>query len=70
MSVLRWDVDQELIRPFHHLQIEVDDDEDEILLEYFPACNKFIHDALEAKGNVFVHWQVRLVAIFARRISD
>lgn len=56
VSVMRWSVDQELIAPYKHLQIEVDDDEDENLLEHFPTTNKFIQDALDAGGHVFVHW--------------
>lgn len=56
VSVLRWPIEDELVKPYKRLQIEVDDDEDENLLESFPACVRFIKDALEAGGGVFVHW--------------
>jgi len=56
VSVLRWPIEEELVRPYKHLQIEVDDDEDENLLESFAPCNTFIAEALNAGGGVFVHW--------------
>lgn len=56
ISVMRWSIDEQLIKPYKHLQIEVDDDDDENLLEYFPTTNRFIQDALHAGGSVFVHW--------------
>lgn len=56
VSVLRWPMDEEQVKGYKHLQIEVDDDEDENLLESFPSCNRFIKDALESGGGVFVHW--------------
>jgi len=56
ISVLRWPIEAELVKPYKHLQIEVDDDEDENLLESFAPCNRFIEDALSAGGGVFVHW--------------
>lgn len=49
-------MDEEQVKGYKHLQIEVDDDEDENLLESFPSCNRFIKDALESGGGVFVHW--------------
>ncbi|KAI9717690.1 MAG: tyrosine protein phosphatase yvh1, partial [Chrysothrix sp. TS-e1954] len=55
VSVMRWEIDDQLIRPYKHLQIEVDDDEEENLIEHFPATNLFIRDALEAGGSVLVH---------------
>ena len=62
VSVLRWPLEREHIKPYTHLQIEVDDDEDENLLESFPVCIRFIKDALEADGAVFVHWYGHLLA--------
>ena len=58
VSVLRWPLELEHVKPYTHLQIEVDDDEDENLLESFPTCIRFIKDALDANGAVFVHWYV------------
>jgi len=59
VSILRWPIEEELVKPYKHLQIEVDDDEDENLLESFAPCNRFIEDALDGGGGVFVHWSVR-----------
>lgn len=56
VSVINWRIDEELIRYFRHLQINVEDVEDENLLEYFPVTNQFIEDAIRAGGNVIVHW--------------
>lgn len=56
VSVMRWPLEADLVKPYKHLQIDVDDDEDENLLEYFPATNQFIDDALENGGSVLVHW--------------
>ena len=56
VSVLRWPLEDDLIKPYKHLQIDVDDEDDENLLEYFPTTNRFIEDALQAGGSVLVHW--------------
>jgi len=58
VSVLRWPVEELLMKPYKHLQIDVDDDEEENLLEFFPASNRFIQDALDNGGSVLVHWYV------------
>lgn len=60
MSVLRWPIEEGLVQPFRHLQIDVDDEDEENLLEFFPTSNRFIEDALQADGNVLVHWSVSL----------
>jgi len=44
------------VKPYKHLQIDVDDEDEENLLEFFPTSNCFIGNALSAGGNVFVHW--------------
>lgn len=36
--------------------IDVDDVEDENLLEFMPAAVKFIKEAIDGGGKVFVHW--------------
>jgi hypothetical protein len=39
-----------------HLQIPVDDVEDDDLLQYFPSAISFIKEGLQAGGGVLVHW--------------
>lgn len=56
VSVLRWPVEELLMKPYKHLQIDVDDDEEENLLEFFPTTNRFIQNALDNGGSVLVHW--------------
>ena len=57
VSVIRWPIDEGLLRPFKHLQIDVEDVEDENLLEHLPATTQFIENALAVRGNnVIVHW--------------
>lgn len=58
VSVLRWPLENDLVAPYKHLQVDVDDDESENLLEFFPTTNRFIDDALKAGGSVLVHWWV------------
>lgn len=58
VSVLRWNVDEQLVRPYKHLQIDVDDEDEENLIQYFPTTNRFIRDAIDAHGSVIVHWCV------------
>ncbi|KAF3936714.1 hypothetical protein ABW19_dt0201052 [Dactylella cylindrospora] len=55
VSVLRGRLDSKLFEGFEHLHIEVDDDEDENLLEYFQISNAFIDKAIQNGGNVLVH---------------
>lgn len=56
LSVLRLGLDPELVKPFRHMCVEVDDVEDENLLEHFAATNAFIQEGLDAGGGVYVHW--------------
>lgn len=58
VSVLRLPLDKALFGNFVHKVIEVDDVEDENLLEYFTASNKFISGALQEGGAVLIHWFV------------
>lgn len=57
MSALNLPVDNRL---FDHckdrLVIDIDDVEDEDILQHFPESNKFIGNALQDGGKVFVHW--------------
>ncbi|KAI9671776.1 MAG: tyrosine protein phosphatase yvh1 [Alyxoria varia] len=54
---MRWPIDENLTsRPFIHLQIDIEDMEDENILEFFPRMNKFMKDALAVDGQaIFVH---------------
>lgn len=56
VSVLRYHLDEQMTDGLIHLQIEVDDEDEENLLEHLPTTNKFIEDALDGGGCVFVHW--------------
>ncbi|KAK6333306.1 tyrosine protein phosphatase yvh1 [Orbilia javanica] len=59
VSVLRGRVDKTLVEQYakngRHLHIEVDDDEDENLIEYFQTTNAFIDKAIQEGGSVLVH---------------
>jgi dual specificity phosphatase 12 len=56
LSVINYPLDPELFKPFQHLAIDVEDDEDENLLQDLAESNRFIEDGLERGGGVFVHW--------------
>ena len=56
VSVINLPLDAELFKPFQHLVIDAEDDEDENLLQHFAESNRFIEDGLEKGGGVFVHW--------------
>ncbi|EMC97569.1 hypothetical protein BAUCODRAFT_33280 [Baudoinia panamericana UAMH 10762] len=55
LSVLKLPLDQRLFEGFTHKVVEVDDVDDENLLEHFPACIRFIRDAVGSGGGVLVH---------------
>ncbi|KAF2461427.1 protein-tyrosine phosphatase-like protein [Lineolata rhizophorae] len=55
LSVLKLPLDQGLFRDFRHMVVEVDDDDDEDLLQHFPATNQFIQEGLDGGGGVLVH---------------
>jgi dual specificity phosphatase 12 len=56
VSVINLPLDAKLFKPFQHIVIEAEDDEDENLLQYFAKSNQFIEDGLGRGGGVFVHW--------------
>jgi dual specificity phosphatase 12 len=56
VSVINLPLNAELFKPFQHLVIDAEDDEDENLLQYFAESNRFIEEGLEKGGGVFVHW--------------
>ena len=49
---------------FQHLQIPVDDDDDENLLEHFPKAVRFIQSGQDSGGSVLVHWLVLPTCIY------
>ncbi|EGX54345.1 tyrosine protein phosphatase yvh1 [Orbilia oligospora] len=59
VSVLRGRLDQTQVEKFasagKHLHIEVNDDDDENLIEYFQTSNAFIDKAIQEGGSVLVH---------------
>ncbi|RVD86426.1 uncharacterized protein DFL_004702 [Arthrobotrys flagrans] len=59
VSVLRGRLDKTLVEQYattgKHLHIEVDDDDDENLIEYFQTSNAFIDKAIQEGGSVLVH---------------
>jgi dual specificity phosphatase 12 len=56
LSVLSYNRESDLFKPYKHLLIDVDDVEDENLLQYFTTTNGFIQEGLDGGGGVFVHW--------------
>lgn len=59
MSVLRYNFkDFEDWEKYQHLNIDVNDVEDENLLGELPRAVEFITKALEGGGRVLVHWYV------------
>ena len=60
LSVARMPFREDLFQGYEHLQVEVDDVEDDNLLEHFSKTNRFIQDGLDGGGGVFVHWYVSL----------
>lgn len=58
LSVARMPFKKDLLQGYKHLQVEVDDVEDENLLEHFSETNRFIQDGLDGGGGVFAHWYV------------
>ena len=58
LSVARMPFKKDLFQGYKHLQVEVDDVEDENLLEHLSETNRFIQDGLDGGGGVFVHWYV------------
>ena len=56
LSVLR-DLDSsKRLKPFKRMIINVDDDPDESLIDYFEASAQWIDDAMAEGGIVCVHW--------------
>jgi hypothetical protein len=56
LTVLSMQEKDPRFEPYKHMQINVDDVEDENLLRHFPAAIAFIEEGLRGGGGVFVHW--------------
>jgi protein-tyrosine phosphatase len=50
------------LQPFKRMIIEVNDDPDEHLIDYFEAATQWIDDALAEGGKVLVHWYINSMA--------
>ena len=50
--------ESEQFRRFKHLAVQIEDDANENLLQWFERTNRFIEEGLEGGGGVFVHWYV------------
>ncbi|MCJ1336800.1 tyrosine protein phosphatase yvh1 [Bachmanniomyces sp. S44760] len=48
-------LDQNLLSPYEHLAVEVDDVDDENIMEHFATSNAFIQKGLDSGGGVLVH---------------
>jgi protein-tyrosine phosphatase len=44
------------LQPFKRMIIEVHDDPDECLIDYFESATQWIDDAMAEGGTVLVHW--------------
>lgn len=56
LSVLDFDIyEAGAFKQYKHLHIRIDDDPNENLLQHFQESNRFIEQALDDDGGVFVH---------------
>ncbi|KAL8915778.1 MAG: hypothetical protein Q9172_006666, partial [Xanthocarpia lactea] len=55
LSILTLPLDTVLFEDYKHLAIDIDDDEDADIIQYFPATNAFIREGLDTGGGVLVH---------------
>ena len=62
-SILQMPLDQELFEPYQHLNVPVDDVDDENLMSHFATTNAFIQSGLDQGGAVLVHWLVALLSL-------
>ena len=56
LTVMRDFHESETLQPFKRMIIEVLDDPDEHLIDYFEAAIQWIDDALAEGGKVMIHW--------------
>lgn len=48
--------DSEQLKPYQRMIIDVNDDPDEHLIDYFEPAVQWIDDAIAEGGKVLVHW--------------
>ena len=56
LSVMREITESPRLKNFERMIIEVNDDPDELLIDYFEAATQWIDDAMAEGGKVVVHW--------------
>ncbi|KAK9364098.1 protein-tyrosine phosphatase-like protein [Lipomyces starkeyi] len=55
LSALMGKIEMRLVSSFKHMHIQVEDDDDEDMLQYFDQSNAFIAEALSSGGTILVH---------------
>ena len=48
--------DSPRLKPYKRMIVQIEDDPDEPLINYFEAAIQWIDDAIAEGGNVVVHW--------------
>jgi len=56
LSVMHGIASSDRLQPFQRMLIEVNDDPDEDIIDYFAPAVQWIDDALAEGGKVVVHW--------------
>ena len=56
LSVMKELSSSDRLQPYKRIIIEVNDDPDERLIDYFEAAVQWIDDAISEGGKVLVHW--------------
>lgn len=56
LSVMKGVEDSEQLKPYQRMIIDVNDDPDEHLIDYFEPAVQWIDDAIAEGGKVLVHW--------------
>jgi Dual specificity phosphatase, catalytic domain len=60
LSVMTGSADSARLKPFKRMIIDVEDDPDEPLIDYFEAAIQWIDDAIAEGGKALVHWYISL----------
>lgn len=58
LTVMRELDHSKMLESFKRLIIDINDDPDESIIDYFASAIQWIDDALEEGGKVLVHWYV------------
>lgn len=56
ISVMTDIVDSDMLNKYKRMIINVHDDPDELLIDFFEAATRWIDDAFADNGKVLVHW--------------